>query len=227
MNKKTFQDIKSQIEEWIKPDYINPEDIPSIDLYMDQITTFMDKQLKGNKRHEEDKIMTKTMINNYSKNTLLPPSDKKKYSKDHIILLIYIYYLKNFLSINDIQTLLQPMTDNYFQKEDGLTMSDIYNSLFTLEQQYGVKIRESVHDIYEIAEKQFQPSDDYLKTCAMIIMLSYDIYAKKQLVEKLIDSLQTEPTTKAAQKEAKEQSKQKEKEEKRRAKEEKKENKNH
>lgn len=226
MSKNNFQDIKSQIEQWIRPDYIDPEDIPAIDLYMDQVTTFMDKQLQGNKRHDEDKIMTKTMINNYSKNTLLPPSDKKKYTKDHIILLIYIYYLKNFLSINDIQTLLQPMTENYFQKEDGLTMSDIYKSLFALEQQYGIQIRESIQKIYEIAEKQFEPSDDYLKTCAMIIMLSYDIYTKKQLVEKLIDSLQTEPVTKATQKEAKEQSKQKEKEEKRRAKEEKKGNKN-
>lgn len=226
MKKNTFQEIKSQIEEWIKPDYIDPEDIPSIDLYMDQITTFMDKQLQGNKRYEEDKIMTKTMINNYSKNALLPPSDKKKYSKDHIILLIYIYYLKNFLSINDIQALLQPVTDNYFQKEDGLTMSDIYKSLFELEQQYGIRIRESVQDIYEIAEKQFEPSDDYLQTFSMIIMLSYDIYAKKQLVEKLIDSLPKEPSTKEALKEAREQSKQKEKEEKRRAKEEKKENRN-
>lgn len=226
MSKNNFKDIKSQIEQWIRPDYIDPEDIPAIDLYMDQVTTFMDKQLQGNKRHDEDKIMTKTMINNYSKNSLLPPSDKKKYTKDHIILLIYIYYLKNFLSINDIQTLLQPMTEDYFQKEDGLTMSDIYKSLFALEQQYGIQIRESIQKIYEIAEKQFEPSDDYLKTCAMIIMLSYDIYAKKQLVEKLIDSLQVEPATKAAQKEAKEQSKQKEKEEKRRAKEEKKGNKN-
>ena len=226
MKKDTFQEIKSQIEEWIKPDYINPDDIPSIDLYMDQITTFMDKQLQGNKRYDEDKIMTKTMINNYSKNSLLPPSDKKKYTRDHIILLIYIYYLKNFLSINDIQILLQPMSDNYFQKEEGLTMSDIYKSLFELEQQYGIRIRESIEEIYEIAEKQFEPSDDYLKTFATIITLSYDIYAKKQLVEKLIDSLPKETVTKAAQKEAKEQSKQKEKEEKRRAKEEKKENRN-
>ena len=138
MSKKTFHEIKAQIDEWIKLDYIYPEDIPSIELYMDQITTFMDKQLHGNKRHEEDKILTKTMINNYSKNALLPPSDKKKYSKDHIILLIYIYYLKNFLSINDIQNLLQPMTDSYFHKNSGTTMADIYSDLFALEQQYGV-----------------------------------------------------------------------------------------
>lgn len=221
MSKKTFHEIKSQIEEWIKLDYIYPEDIPSIELYMDQITTFMDKQLHDNKRHEEDKILTKTMINNYSKNALLPPSDKKKYSKDHIILLIYIYYLKNFLSINDIQNLLQPMTDSYFQKDSGITMSDIYRDLFALEQQYGVKVRESIQEVYEIADTQFKASDDYLKTYAMITMLSYDIYAKKQLVEKLIDSLHDTPVSKAELKEAKERTKQKEKSEKQRSKNEK------
>lgn len=221
MSKKTFHEIKSKIEEWIKLDYIYPEDIPSIELYMDQITTFMDKQLQGSKRHEEDKILTKTMINNYSKNALLPPSDKKKYSKDHIILLIYIYYLKNFLSINDIQNLLQPMTDSYFQKSSGTTMADIYSDLFALEQQYGIKVRESIQEVYQIADTQFESSDEYLKTYAMITMLSYDIYAKKQLVEKLIDSLHEEPVSKAELKEAKERAKQKEKAEKQREKNEK------
>ena len=214
MNQKTFSEIREQIEEWIKLDYIYPEDIPSIELYMDQITTFMEKQLQGNKRYEEDKILTKTMINNYSKNNLLPPSDKKKYSKDHIILLIYIYYLKNFLSINDIQNLLNPMTDTYFQKSDGVTMSDIYKDLFELEQQYGIHVRKSIEEVYQIANCQFEENEDYLKTFAMITMLSYDIYAKKQLVEKLIVSFQPSPSTKAELKEAKELAKQKEKKEK-------------
>ena len=59
-------------------DYIKPDEIPNIDLYMDQVTTFMDSQLATSKRHEDDKILTKTMINNYAKNDLLPPPEKKK-----------------------------------------------------------------------------------------------------------------------------------------------------
>ena len=113
-DKFTFKEILENINQWIETDVINPEDIPSIELYMDQVTTFMDKELARTKRHPDDKILTKTMINNYSKNDLLPPSNKKKYSKDHIILLIYIYYMKNFLSISDIKTLLSPMTNRYF-----------------------------------------------------------------------------------------------------------------
>ncbi len=74
--------------------YISPETIPNIDLYMDQVTTFMDKHLSETKRYPDDKVLTKTMINNYAKNNLLPAPNKKKYTKEHILLLIFIYYFK-------------------------------------------------------------------------------------------------------------------------------------
>ena len=78
------QDMISSILDSIsRIDYIKPEEIPGIDLYMDQVTTFMEKNLKSSKRYESDKILTKTMINNYAKNNLLPPPLKKKYSKEH------------------------------------------------------------------------------------------------------------------------------------------------
>ena len=97
-----LDELKNQIGQWLDLGYIAPEDIPSIELYMDQVTTFMDRYLSKNKRTEEDKTLTKTMINNYTKNDLLPPPNKKRYSKEHIILLIYIYYFKNVVTINDI-----------------------------------------------------------------------------------------------------------------------------
>lgn len=87
-------------------DYIKPEEVPNIPLYMDQVTTFMDAQLASSKRYPEDKILTKTMINNYAKNDLLPPPLKKKYSKEHLLVLVFIYYFKSILSITDIQALL-------------------------------------------------------------------------------------------------------------------------
>ncbi len=71
-------------------EYVRPDSIPNIDLYMDQVTTFMEEQLSSSRRHEEDKILTKTMINNYAKNNLLPPPVKKKYSKEHVLALIFI-----------------------------------------------------------------------------------------------------------------------------------------
>lgn len=63
--------ISSILESLSRIDYIKLEDIPNIELYMDQITTFMNTQLEASKRYPNDKILTKTMINNYTKNDLL------------------------------------------------------------------------------------------------------------------------------------------------------------
>ena len=126
-------DVKDFLSELLKQlksiDYIKPEDIPNIDLYMDQVTTFMDEQLAASKRYESDKILTKTMINNYAKNNLLPSPDKKKYSKEHVLTLLFIYYFKNILSINDIRSILNPLTEKYFGNDDGFTMQDVYTCL--------------------------------------------------------------------------------------------------
>ena len=119
-------------------DYVKPEDIPNIDLYMDQVTTLMDSKLKNSTRNPDgDKILTKTMINNYAKNNLLPPPVKKKYSKEHVLILIFIYYYKGVMSINDIQTILQPITERYFKGQSDLTLEDIYNEVFSLEREEG------------------------------------------------------------------------------------------
>ena len=89
--------LNSILESLDRIQHIKAEDIPNIDLYMDQVTTFMEKRLKSTTRSPEDKILTKTMINNYAKNDLLPPPIRKKYSKEHILLLIFIYYYKGIL----------------------------------------------------------------------------------------------------------------------------------
>ena len=95
--------LNSILESLSRVDYIRPGEIPNIDLYMDQVTTFMDKELSSTRRYADDKILTKTMINNYAKNNLLPPPVKKKYSREHVLFLIFIYYFKNILSIKDIE----------------------------------------------------------------------------------------------------------------------------
>lgn len=63
----TKQFLRSILDSLQQIDYVKPEDVPNIDLYMDQVTTFMDSQLAASKRHDDDKILTKTMINNYAK----------------------------------------------------------------------------------------------------------------------------------------------------------------
>ena len=90
------------------------DEIPKIDLYMDQVLQFLSERLRRTARKSEaDKLLTKTMINNYVKNKVLIPPVKKKYGRDHILLLLVIYYMKNFLAIDDIRRIVEPVSEKY------------------------------------------------------------------------------------------------------------------
>lgn len=87
-NDKNLDALVSELTEFNE---LTLDDIPNIDLYMDQVTTLFENKLHPLKRNEEDKIMTKTMINNYAKAKIFPPVKSKKYTKEQIILsLIHI-----------------------------------------------------------------------------------------------------------------------------------------
>ena len=180
-------------------DTISVDEIPGIDLYMDQLTSFMDERLKKTTRHpESDKILTKTMINNYAKNDLLPPPVKQKYSKDHIILLIFIYYFKSVLSINDIQTLLEPLKERFQVTDQEFDLSDIYNTCFDLQKEELDPLIDDIKKKYERSLSTFEDnglSEDEKKKMQMfsfIIQMLYDVYVKKLLMEKILDNMMKE-----------------------------------
>ena len=184
--------LKSILEHISGLDYIKTADIPNIELYMDQVTTFMDSQMASSKRYPDDKVLTKTMINNYAKNHLLPSPNKKKYSKEHVLMLIFIYYFKSFLSISDIQALLTPLADRYFQKEDGLNVEDLYNEVFGMEKEQVENLKKDLMEKYDTASESFADADEkdreFLTMFSFICLLSFDVYMKKQLIESIIDS---------------------------------------
>jgi hypothetical protein len=183
--------------------YVKSTDIPNIDLYMDQVTTLLDKNLKKNSRNNpseshkgEEKVMTKTMINNYAKNDLLPAPVKKKYSREHVLMLIFIYYYKGILSINDIQKLFNPITDKYFKTDGGFDIKDIYDEVFDMGYDQIDMLKEHVRAEYEKAMGTFKEAPeedrDFLKLFSFICFLSFDVYMKKTMIEHLIDGLDSQ-----------------------------------
>ena len=184
------EDLINQVLEEIES--FNIDDIPNIDLYMDQVTTYLNGKFNTSKRHDDDKLLTKTMINNYAKSRLLPPPEKKKYSKDHMIILILIFFFKNVISINDIQTIVTPLLKDYYNNDD------IPNSLEDVTNAFLNHVQKS--DLIEPLIKEFKNSQnsvgdlessdrESIETIGLIATLSYDMYIRKRLIEKLIDSL--------------------------------------
>ena len=193
MTVDTSDMLKSIFDTFSGLDYIRPEDIPNIDLYMDQVTTFMEEHLKKTRRHPGDKILTKTMINNYAKNDLLPPPTKKKYSREHLLVLIFIFYFKNLLSITDIQALLKPLTEKYFKNDKDFGMEEVYKEVFSLEKGELEKLQKDMEEKYAVSKETFKgaPEEDreFLQLFSFICILAFDTYMKKTLIEKLVDSL--------------------------------------
>ncbi|MCR4744977.1 MAG: DUF1836 domain-containing protein [Lachnospiraceae bacterium] len=171
--------------------YIKSDEIPNIELYMDQLTSFMEKRLANTRRNESDKIMTKTMINNYTKNDLLPPPERKRYGRDHIMMLLFIYYFKNILSMSDIKKLLGPLSKNYFNNSGELKLSDIYDEMFemSLAQREDLKkfVEEQTASVMETCKGANKDNEDFLHLFAFICALGFDAYVKKLMIEKIID----------------------------------------
>ena len=184
------EDLINQVLEEIES--FNIDDIPNIDLYMDQVTTYLNGKFNTSKRHDDDNLLTKTMIKKYAKSRILPPPEKKKYSKDHMIILILIFFFKNVISINDIQTIVTPLLKDYYNNDD------IPNSLEDVTNAFLNHVQKS--DLIEPLIKEFKNSQNIfgdlessdresIETIGLIATLSYDMYIRKRLIEKLIDSL--------------------------------------
>ena len=192
--KKNRQEILEELLEKLDQlGYVKPEEIPGIDLYMDQVLSFINERTRYLTRNpEEDKIFTKTMINNYAKTKILPPPVKKKYSKDHIMLLLLIYYFKGVLSVGDTGELLGIITEKYFGNDEEMSFQDIYEEVFQLEEGAIDFLKRDIAEKFRISEETFkeapEDSKEFFKTFSFICLLSYDVFMKKLMIEKLVDS---------------------------------------
>jgi hypothetical protein len=173
--------------------HIRAEDLPNINLYMDQVTTLMEEELGFTKRNSQDKVLTKTMINNYAKNKVLPPPEKKKYSKDQLLILILIYYLKNVIVIRDIDKILSPIIAEFYHTTSEFGFANVYNEIIKSEENIKDSWHESILATWEASCHNFEHApdehQDYLQLFSFICALSFDVFKKKLLIEKLIDEL--------------------------------------
>ena len=188
----TFNEMVQKIAAQVRSsNIIEVEDIPNIDLYMDQVTTFMDKCLAQYKRYDDDKVLTKTMINNYTKAKIFPAPVKKKYSRTHLMLLIMIYHLKSVLSIKDIGILFQSALKETNKAKQERMIDSIYRGFVSLQKQtitYLAGAAEGKPDeSFYGKESILKYSDDEEKRIMMTLALAIRANTEKQLAEKVLD----------------------------------------
>jgi len=157
---------------------IDLSDIPNIDLYMDQVTTFMEGKLNQYKRKDEDKILTKTMINNYTKNKVLRASEKKKYSKSHMILLIFIYYFKQTVSIKDIGLLLD-MINGDGSKQTG-NLEQIYEKFIEIKSNEEKKVLDDINSKVDDIKTE---EDLFLLVASLMVQSNLQKFAAEKIID--------------------------------------------
>lgn len=182
-------DILKLVDEITNYIEIKDYEIPDIDLYMDQVTSFMDNKLSNFKRNEDDIILSKTMINNYAKNKVIPSPNKKKYSKNQMMILIWVYHLKQTLSINDIGKLMNFMSKG----EDSINCTKIYNSFLDIQKKSSKNLKENFNDMLNSIENTNSNFDDNEKLFLLVLELILSANIQKRLAEKIIDSYFNNP----------------------------------
>ena len=141
---------------------ITLDDMPELDLYMDQVIQLFEGKLGNTKRTEEDKVLTKTMINNYAKAKLLMSVKNKRYSKEHLILMSMIYELKGSLSISDIKYVLGDIVAKY-ENDEEYDLRGLYNKFLDNNK----KDTEVV--IKDIKEKLSSVQDDSFEEMSLLV----------------------------------------------------------
>jgi hypothetical protein len=192
-NESTFFSI---MEEIAQGGDISISDIPDIELYMDQVTTFIDNKLKYHKRTLKDKILTKTMINNYTKSKILLPSKNKRYNRQHMILLILIYYLKQILSISDINLLFAPLFKSIASSNDGADyLESLYNGFLQIKENSADELKDILSlKLEQINDKAEEFPDELKETSRIlltVLMLVATASIQKRIAEKIIDDYLT------------------------------------
>lgn len=169
---------------------IKLDEIPEIDLYMDQVIQLFESKLSDQKRNDDEKILTKTMINNYAKGKLLLPIKNKKYSKEHIILMSLIYNLKGALSINDIKISLDNIVNSEAQ-ESEYPLREVYSCFLedcnNDEISFIDDVNKRVESINKKVDEEEVLNGDFEKKFLLLCSLVNMSNMYRRMSEKLID----------------------------------------
>jgi hypothetical protein len=191
---KRMENINQIIEQLGLEASLTLEEIPKIDLYMDQVIQLFESKFNQTKRNEDEKVLTKTMINNYAKGKLIFPIQNKKYTKEHLVLMSLIYQLKGALSINDIKETLAGINKKIIL--DELELDSFYTSYLNLTRQnvedFSVDIEERVKDVKAEIPEDVQGNSSYLEQVLMISSLVHMSNLYRKVAEKLVDEITPE-----------------------------------
>lgn len=168
------------------------DDIPDLNLYMDQVIQLFERQFADTKRNEDEKVLTKTMINNYAKGKLFFPVENKKYTKEHLILISMIYQMKGALSISDVKTTLDKMNEKVTD-DDAFDLQEFYECYLQMVENSAEKFKVDLQAHYNELTKEIRKledrDEDYLEQLLLIALFTNMSNYYRRAAEKMVDEI--------------------------------------
>ena len=163
-----MDNIKKTLEVWLNElnafSFKKYEELPDIELYMDQVVTFLEKQIKIFQNSSLDKQITSSMINNYVKGEVVAAPIAKKYNREHLAAIEEVITLKQVLSIAEVK---QVLNERY---KDNPEKGEIFNSFNELQ-------TEKITSIVNEAFKHLNDIDDNDTKALIDLALDFSLSA--------------------------------------------------
>ena len=163
-----MDNIKKTLEVWLNElnnfSFKKYEELPDIELYMDQVVTFLEKQIKIFQNSSLDKQITSSMINNYVKGEVVSAPIAKKYNREHLAAIEEVITLKQVLSIAEVK---QVLNERY---KDNPEKGEIFNSFNELQ-------TEKITSIVNEAFKHLNDIDDNDTKALIDLALDFSLSA--------------------------------------------------
>ena len=204
-------ELELLVKEAVRDADLRAAEIPAIDLYVDQITSLTSDKLKEGAERFHDRVLTKTMINNYSKDGLISPIKGKKYSKEQILQMLLVYSMKNTLSIGEIKQILQGVYA--LPAYNTAMLESVWERFLDIKEKERNQAWEEVQDFIGTHSLDTHDDSDFLTLIlSLAAMSSYFKSIAQALLESRYPSVDTE--SKEEQKRQKEEEKKEKKEKK-------------
>lgn len=172
-----MSEATDHILDWVKNirDYnaVEWDRLPEIYLYMDQVLTYMDKQLHLFEHGGSGSLLTSSMINNYVKDGVLPRPARKKYAREHLAMLLVICMLKQVLSIQDISWLMKTLLND-------ASPSEMYNHFIGAQDSVLKEVCDRVESTVPLGEAELT---------RLAIELSIEANARRTAAERILSEL--------------------------------------
>ena len=191
-------------------------EIPPIDLYVDQIINLVSEKLTHGSERYHDRLLTKTMINNYSKDGIITQVKGKKYSKEQILQTLLVYSMKNTLSIGEIKKILQNVYT--FPEYDTAMLENVYERFLDIKAVERADAWDLVQSFIEKHDFDVNDNSDYFTLIlGMTAMSAYFKSIVQALLEARYPDLEPEKKEDAKRQKEEEKKEKKEKKEEKKA----------